>query len=112
MSPFWAGLFENLHGRGRNAGLFLVVLPVLLITAVILARMPEDIFLHYALPGLAGLMIVGAALLTREWLQARARAKERLARRALSTDELRKARMKLVRQRAQLPPKNSLVTPG
>ncbi|MEY4384912.1 MAG: hypothetical protein RLY20_195 [Verrucomicrobiota bacterium] len=112
MSPFWAGLFENLQGRGRNAGLFLVVLPTLLIAAVILARMPEDVFLHYALPGLAGLILLGTLLLLREWMHARARAKERVARRELSADELRKARMKLVRQQAPLPPKNSLVTPG
>ena len=98
MSPFWAGLFENLQGRGRNATLFLVTLPVLLVTVLIAARIPESTYRNTILPALPWVGLVAAAWSVRSFLRARARSRERLARSALSNDERCKARAKLVRQ--------------
>lgn len=107
MNPFWAGLFENLQGRGRNAALFLVALPALLIVTLIAVKIPED----YLLPALPWIALVAAVWTTRVFLRARARSRERLGRSVLSLDEMRKARSKLVKNQTPAA-KNSLVPPG
>jgi hypothetical protein len=111
MSPFWAGLFENLRGRGRNAAVFLVALTCLLIALLMAARIPADVWRDYIFPvGLGLALLLAARALWVAWL-ARARQRERLAGHALSADELHKARAKLVKRPAAAP-KNSVVPPG
>ena len=101
MNSFWAGLFENLQGRGRNATLFILVVPTLVIAAFVAVRMPESTYGNtrlFALP-CAGLVVTAWAV--RACLRARARSRERLARSALSNDERCKARAKLVKRQQQ-----------
>lgn len=111
MSPFWAGLFENLRGRGRNPAVFLVTLACLLIALFMAARIPADVYRDYIFPvGLGLALLLAAQIIRAAWL-ARARRRERLVGHALSADELRKARAKLVKRPAGAP-KNSVVPPA
>lgn len=112
MSPFWAGLFENLRGRGRNATLFAFVMPSLVVAAFVAAQIPESTYHDSILPVLpwAGLLMM--IWLVRAFLRARARSRDRLTRSTLSLDERCKARAKLVRNQSPFPPKNSLVPPA
>ena len=112
MSPFWAGLFENLQGRGRNAALFILVLPTLIIASFVAARIPESTYRNTILPALPWVGLVVVIWSVRTFLRARARNRERLARAVLSNDERCKARAKLVRNQLPLVPKNSFVPPG
>ena len=112
MSPFWVGLFENLRGRGRNAPLFMLVLPALIVALLVAAQIPESIYRNNILPALPWFCLVGAVWCTRAFLKARARSRERLGRSTLSDDERCKARAKLVRRQPQAFAKNSLVPPG
>ncbi len=98
MSPFWAGLFENLRGRGRNAGLFLVVLPTLLVTTLVAVQIPDEIYHDYVIPVLPWVGALLCLFMARAILRARARRRERLRRPPLSPDELNKARTKLVKR--------------
>ncbi|HEU5071245.1 MAG TPA: hypothetical protein VFV96_12635 [Verrucomicrobiae bacterium] len=111
MSPFWAGLFENLRGRGRNAAVFLVALACLLVATFLAARLPADAYRDYVFPVLPWLALLLAAQIIRAAWLARARRRERLVGHALSADELRKARAKLVKRPAGAP-KNSVVPPA
>ena len=52
MSPFWAGLFENLRGRGRDAPLFMLVLPALIVALLVAAEIPEAVYRNSILPAL------------------------------------------------------------
>jgi len=112
MSPFWAGLFENLRGRGRNAPLFVLVLPPLIVALLVAALIPESVYRNSILPALPWVCLVGAVWFTRAYLRESARRRERLGRSTLSDDERCKARAKLVRRQAQAFSKNSLVPPG
>jgi len=112
MSPFWAGLFENLQGRGRNAALFVVALPTLLITTLIALKVPDEVFRDYLLPALPWVALVAVLWAIRAFLRIRARHRERLGRSALSLEEMRKARSKLVKCQTPAAAKNSLVPPG
>ena len=112
MTPFWAGLFENLRGRGRNAALFILVLPTLIIASFFAAQIPESTFSNTILPALPWVGLVVAAWSARSYLRARTRSRDRLARPALSSDERCKARAKLVKNQSQFEPKNSLVPPA
>src|SRR3989442_6560411 len=97
MNPFWAGLFENLRGRGRNAALFILVLPTLIAAAFVAAQIPESTYRNSILPALPWVGLVAATWSVRAFLRVRARNRERLARSALSHDERCKARAKLVK---------------
>ena len=112
MNPFWAGLFENLRGRGRNAALFILVMPTLVAASFVAAQIPESTYRHTILPVLPWFGLVAVLWSVRAFLQARARSRERLARSALSSDERCKARAKLVRKQSPFASKNSLVPPG
>jgi len=112
MSPFWAGLFENLRGRGRNATLFALVVPTLVVASFIAAQIPESTYRDSILPMLPWVGLLLTAWSVRAFLRARARSRERLARSTLSSDERSKARAKLVRNQSPFPPKNSLVPPA
>jgi len=112
MSPFWAGLFENLRGRGRNAALFVLVLPTLVIASFVAARIPESTYRNTLLPALPWVGLIVAAWSVRAFLRARARNRARLGRSALSNDERCKARAKLVRKPLPSASKNSLVPPA
>lgn len=98
MTPFWVGVFENLRGRGRNAALFIVALPALLVATFIAARIPAETYRDYIFPALPGVGAVGLTFLVREIFRARARRRDRLQRQPLSADELNKARRRLVRR--------------
>lgn len=111
MSPFWAGLSENLRGRGRNPAVFLVTLAGLLIASLMAARIPADVYRDYIVPvGLGLALLLAVRGIRAAWL-ARARRRERLVGHALSADELHKARARPVR-RPTGAPKNSVVPPG
>lgn len=112
MSPFWAGLFENLRGRGRSATLFILVLPALIIAAFVAARIPDTVYHESILPALPWVGLLMAVLGGRAFWRERVRCRARLGRTALSDDERCKARAKLVRPRLASLPKNSLVPPG
>lgn len=101
-----------MRDRGRNAGLFLFVLPALLIAALVAAKIPDEVLRHYVLPTFLGVLLAAFVLGIRAFIQARKRQRERLARCALSHDEMRKARAKLVKTQTAAPAKNSLVPPG
>jgi hypothetical protein len=97
MSPFWASLFEELRGRGRNGTLFIFAIAILLGLLLFAAQIPRDVYVNYVLPVLpwAGLLVAAGSV----WsiLKGRARRRERLQRGPLSRDELTKARSKLVK---------------
>ena len=112
MSPLWAGLFENLRGRGRNAALFIFVLPTLIVAAFVAARIPESTYSNTILPALPWVGFIVVAWSVRSYLRARVRGRERLARSVLSNDERCKARAKLVRKQSPFASKNSLVPPA
>jgi hypothetical protein len=112
MSHFWAGLFENLRGRGRNAALFILVMPSLVVASFVAAQIPESTYRNSILPALPWVGLAIVAWTVRALLRARARSRERLARSALSLDERCKARAKLVRSQSPFPRKNSLVPPA
>jgi len=112
MSHFWAGVFENLRGRGRNATLFAFVVPALVVSAFVAAQVPEATYRDTIKPALPLLGLLGASLTGRALMQARKRSRERLGRSALSADERCKARAKLVGPRLQSAPKNIFVPPG
>ncbi len=112
MSPFWAGLFENLQGRGRSATLFLVTLPSLLVLALVAAEIPREFYHNYILPISPFIVLLALVWIIRCIQQARARNRDHLSHAALSCDEMRKARAKLVKQHAHGVVKNSLVPPG
>ena len=101
MSPFWAGLFENLRGRGRDAPLFMLVLPSLIVALLVAAEIPEAVYRNSILPALPWVGLVVMVWGTRAFLRARARSRERLGRSTLSDDERCKARAKLVRRQSQ-----------
>lgn len=109
MSPFWAGLFENLRGRGRNATLFIVTLPSLLMAAVFGAQIPQEVCRDYILPGLLLVGLIVLAWSVRNFLQARRRRRGRLPGGPLSDDELSKARTRLANNRLRR--QNQLVPP-
>lgn len=112
MTPFWAGLFENLRGRGRSATLFILVLPALIVAALIAARIPETVYRESIFPVLPWAGLIVAVLTGRAFWRERIRCRARLGRSTLSDDERCKARAKLVRPRLAPLPKNSLVPPG
>jgi hypothetical protein len=113
MTPFWTGLFENLQGRGRNAALFLVVVPALVVVALVARAIPEDTFHDYVRPVLLGIGLMCVFSFARVVQQTRVQARQRLGCATLSEDECSKARARLVKP--SRPPgalKNSLVPPG
>jgi hypothetical protein len=112
MTPFWAGLFENLRGRGRNAALFMLVMPSLVVASFVAARIPESVYRNTILPALPWVGLILVVWSVRVFLRARARSRERLARSTLSHDERCKARAKLVRKQSPFASKNSLVPPA
>jgi hypothetical protein len=97
MSPFWASLFDELRGRGRNATLFIVAALLFLSFTVIAAQIPRDVYVDYVLPVLPWAALPVGVCLLRSYLKARAPRSERLTRAQLSRDELNKARSKLVK---------------
>ncbi len=104
MSPFWAGLFENLRERGRNATLFLVALAALvglLVLGAVLERILRsvDIDADAARVVLALAALAAAALLVRGMRRAFFGPRGRSSISRLSSDELTKARSKLQRNR-------------
>ena len=101
MSPFWVGLFENLKERGRNATLFIVALAalfgVLLVSGVLSEILSSKDYGDYArivltLLGLAAVIWCGRACY-RGFFGKYDRSN--ISR--LSSDELTKARSKLLR---------------
>ena len=112
MNPFWAGLVANLQGRGRNAALFILVLPTLIIASFVAVRIPESTYQDTILPALPWAGLIVTVWSVRTFLRARARSLERLSRSTLSNDERCKARAKLVKNQSQSALKNSLVPPG
>jgi hypothetical protein len=109
MNPFWAGLFENLRGRGRNATLFILVLPSLLMAAVFASQIPGEVYHNYILPGLLLVALIFLTWSVRSVLQARRRRRGRLPGGPLSDDELSKARVRLANNRLRR--QNQLVPP-
>jgi uncharacterized membrane protein (DUF4010 family) len=97
MNPFWASLFQELRGHGRNGTLFIVVLLLLLVAAVFVVKVPEEAYRDYVLPVTVVVSILAVMWFVRGVLTTRARQRERLTGMQLSRDELDKARSKLVK---------------
>jgi hypothetical protein len=101
MSPFWVGLFENLRGRGRNASLFLIALAalfgVLLVSGVLSEILQSKEFGDYARIVLVGLGLSAVVWSGRAICRSLFRKRDRLDVSRLSSDELTKARSKLLR---------------
>lgn len=100
MSPFWISLFDNLKDCGRNATLFIVTLGAIIFGLVVVLVMCMNDLHQYitpALPVASGLVMVWACVAFR---RARARRRERLRYSRLSDDELRVARLKLIKSRS------------
>lgn len=112
MSPFWVGLFENLRGRGRNAALFIFVVPTLIVAAIVASQIPEPVYRQSILPASPFVGLAAVGLFGRAFWRERARQRQRIGRSTLSDDERCKARAKLVRRQEPVFPKNSLVPPG
>src|SRR5882724_11458035 len=99
MSPFWAGLFDQLKDCGRNATLFVITLGGLFVLLVVLAFICAkglQEYLFYALP------LAGMFLLRWTWNAVRRARRGRNdpgLNRPLSDDELRVARSKLTKPR-------------
>src|SRR5438552_9569084 len=98
MTPFWTSLFAHLKECGREATVFILTLAVLfgfLLIALILQANDLD---RYVLPVLCGL---GLVVLVSDLVSLRRAWKRRCERwrySPLSSDELRVARSKLVRE--------------
>ena len=101
MSPFWAGLFEDLKGRGRNASLFIFVLHTLVLLAVFAGRIRQETYRDYILPAVPVVALIAVMWLAKIIQNARARRRGRLNLSSLSRDELNRARAKLVKSRGQ-----------
>jgi len=101
MSPFWVGLFENLRGRGRNATLFLIALAaliaVLLVSGVLSAILSSKEFGDYARIVLAVIGTVVVIWCGRAFWRSFFGKRDRSNISQLSSDELTKARSKLLR---------------
>ena len=101
MSPFWVGLFENLRGRGRNATLFLIALAalfgILFVSGVLSEILQSKEFGDYARIVLASLGLFAVVWSGRTICRSLFRKRDRLNISRLSSDELTKARSKLLR---------------
>ena len=101
MSPFWTSLFVHLKDCGRNATLFLVTLGAMVVLLLLLLVIWGSDLHKYILPALplaAGFAVVRAGAAIRRF---RGRHRGRCWRYApLSQDELRAARLKLVKAQA------------
>jgi small-conductance mechanosensitive channel len=99
MSPFWGSLGEHLKDCGRNATLFLLSLAaifgLLIFAAWILQTSLRD-SLKVALPVAAFFLVVWVGVAIRQTI---IRSRQRLRFPRLSSDELAKARSKLVKNR-------------
>jgi uncharacterized membrane protein YeaQ/YmgE (transglycosylase-associated protein family) len=100
MSPFWVGLFENFRERGRNATIFLVALAalvgVLLVSGVLSEILNSKEFGDCARVVLA---VIGAGVVVwcgRAFRRGFFGKRDRLNSSRLSSDELTKARSKLL----------------
>lgn len=99
MNPFWAGLFADLKGRGRNAALFILVLPTLVLLALVAGQISRETYHDYILPAGPVVALLAVGWLVKLFLNARAHRRARLNLSSLSRDELNKARAKLVKNR-------------
>jgi membrane protein implicated in regulation of membrane protease activity len=105
MSPFWASLFDGLKDRGRNATVFIIALGVFFACVFIAAGIAENIasssdIYDYAKPALRCLVVLAVFLLCLAIRQAFSRRKRRRPNFSrLSSDELAKARSKLLKDR-------------
>ena len=103
MSPFWAGLFDQLKDCGRHATIFLVGLAGCfgaLIVGAIFSKVVNDQGFHPYLP--TALAAIGLAVVVWSFKTVRrafTRDRERLRHPPLSCDELRVARSKLLKNR-------------
>lgn len=96
MNPFWGSFFDHLKDRGRNAALFVVALGGLFVLLIVTAWAVENghddsIIAALSAAGLFFAIFAGGAI-RRMFLNRR----DRLKFPKLSSDELRKARSKLV----------------
>jgi hypothetical protein len=99
MSPFWGSFFEHLRGCGRNTTLFFVVFAALFI-ALFAGMIASSVGLfRYADQTLAALTVLIVMWLGVGLYKARKRRSEPFRRRPLSSDEAKRARSKLLKQK-------------
>src|SRR6266446_4820694 len=99
MSPFWTSLFVQLRDCGRNATLFLVTIVAMVgLLLLLLVIWGNDLhkYIIPALPVIAGFAVIRIAAAIRRF-RARHRGRWRYA--PLSQNELRAARLRLVKAR-------------
>jgi|ERR1017187_369295 drug/metabolite transporter (DMT)-like permease len=105
MSPFWASLFDGLKDRGRNTAAFFIALGVFFVGVLIAAVSEQEItssndlhdYVKSALWGLVVLAVYLLCLAIRQVLSRKKRKRPNFSR--LSSDELSKARSKLLKDR-------------
>jgi hypothetical protein len=99
MSPFWTSFFEDVKDCGRDATLFVVTLGAMILGLVVVLIICLNELHKYIIPALAvvgGLAMVWACVSFR---RVHARRRGRLQNSRLSDDELRVARLKLIKHR-------------
>ena len=105
MSPFWASLFDSLKDRGRNTTAFFIALGAFFVAIFIAAGIEQEIanssdVFDYVKPALRCLVVLAVFLLCLAIRQAFSRRKRRRPNFSrLSSDELSKARSKLLKDR-------------
>ena len=105
MSPFWTSLFDGLKDRGRNTAAFFIALGVFFVGVLIAAAIEQEIDVRNdvydsvkpALRCLAVLAVLVLCLAFRQSFSRRKRRRQSFSR--LSSDELSKARSKLLKER-------------
>lgn len=99
MGPFWYHFFEQLRQCGRNATLFLLVLPLICALLSLGVALYVTGWYQYLWPGLAFLGVFGFYRCAIAVRRARARRGLRSQFSPLSEIELRRARAKLQKKR-------------
>ena len=99
MGPFWYNFFEHLRQCGRNATLFLVILPLICALLSLGVALYVTGWYRYLWPALPFLAVFGLYRLAIAVRRARARRGFRSQFSPLSEIELRRARAKLQKKR-------------
>jgi hypothetical protein len=99
MSPFWTSFFTNLKADRRSTTLFMITLAGMFILIVLATALWANNLQDYVIRALPGVGVFAVVWIGVSIHRARANRRQRLDRRPLSFDELRKARSKLMKSR-------------
>jgi hypothetical protein len=94
MSPFWGSFFDHFRGCGRNATLFMVIFALFAVGITVASLSHLFQYANEFFAVLAVFVLIRVCIAVSRF---RKQGGDRLHRRPLSCDELRKARSKLLR---------------